>query len=73
MLLLFFSFNQDLSEEQGVLHNGPAINLISTIDMYDKFVITRGKIKKQIYFNVHHHVIVKEKKFMNPLKLLYTL
>jgi hypothetical protein len=25
-----------------VIHNGPAINLISTIDIYDKLVIARG-------------------------------
>jgi hypothetical protein len=50
-----------LLQQQGVsIHNGPAINLISTIDIYDKLVITNGKIKKLIYFNVHH-VIVKEK------------
>jgi hypothetical protein len=43
-----------------VIHNGPAINLIPTIDIYDKLVIARGILKK-IYFNVHH-VVVKEKK-----------
>jgi hypothetical protein len=43
-----------------VIHVGPVINLISTIDIYDKFVIARGKIKT-IYFNVHH-VVVKGKK-----------
>jgi hypothetical protein len=30
-----------------VIHNGPAINLISTIDIYDKLVIARGKIKNK--------------------------
>jgi hypothetical protein len=29
------------------IHNGPAINLISTIELYDKLVITRGKIKNK--------------------------
>jgi hypothetical protein len=29
--------------------------------IYDKLVIARGKIKNIIYFNVHHHVVVKEK------------
>jgi hypothetical protein len=42
-----------------VIHNGPAVNLISTIDIYDKLVIASGKKKKEIYFNVHH-VVVKE-------------
>jgi hypothetical protein len=33
-------------QQQGVLiHNGIAINLISTIDIYDKLVIARGKVK----------------------------
>jgi hypothetical protein len=41
-----------------VMHNGLAINLISTIDVYDKLVIAR-RIFKKIYFNVHH--VVKEK------------
>jgi hypothetical protein len=36
-----------------VIHNGLAINLISTIDIYDKLVIARGNVLK-IYFNVHH-------------------
>ncbi len=45
-----------------VIHNGTAINLISTIDTYDKLVIARGILKK-VYFNVHH-VFGKEKKFM---------
>ncbi len=39
--------------------NGLAINLISTIDVYDKLVIAR-RIFLKIYFNVHH-VVVKEK------------
>jgi len=26
-----------------VIHNGPAINLISTIDIYDKLVLAKGK------------------------------
>jgi hypothetical protein len=30
-----------------VIHNGLAINLISTIDIYDKLVVARGKIKKK--------------------------
>jgi hypothetical protein len=50
--------------KKGVLyttHNGPAINLISTIDIYDKLVIARA-IFFNIYFNVHHDVVVKEKK-----------
>jgi hypothetical protein len=42
-----------------VIHNGPTINLISTIDIYGKLVIARGK-KINIYFDVHH-VVVKEK------------
>jgi len=50
-----------LLQQQGVLiHNGPAINLISTIDIYDKLVITIGFFIKKFYFNVHH-VVVKEK------------
>jgi hypothetical protein len=43
-----------------VIHNDPAISLISTIDIYDKLVIARGIFFKKIYFNVHH-VVVKEK------------
>jgi hypothetical protein len=32
-----------LLQQEGVLiHNGPAINLISTIDIYDKLVVARG-------------------------------
>jgi hypothetical protein len=30
-----------------VIHNGPGVNLISTIDDYDKLVIARGKRKKK--------------------------
>jgi hypothetical protein len=36
-----------------VIYNSPTINLISTIDIYDKLVIARGNVLK-IYFNVHH-------------------
>jgi len=43
-----------------VTHYGPAINLISTIDIYDKLVIARGKNKNKNISNVHH-VVVKEK------------
>jgi hypothetical protein len=42
-----------------VIHNGLAINLISTIDTYDKLVLARGILKK-IYFHVRH-VFGKEK------------
>jgi hypothetical protein len=38
-----------------VIHNGLAINLISTIDIYDKLVIVKGIFLK-IYFNVHHAI-----------------
>jgi hypothetical protein len=44
-----------------VLHtNGLAINLTSTIDIYDESVIVRGDFLN-FYFNVHH-VVVNEKK-----------
>jgi hypothetical protein len=43
-----------------VTHNGPAINLISTIDIYDKLAIARGKVKIKSIFYVHC-VVVKEK------------
>jgi hypothetical protein len=43
------------SKTRCVIHNGLAINLISTIDIYDKLVIFRGYLKK-IYFNVYHVV-----------------
>jgi hypothetical protein len=42
------------------MRNGPAINLISTIDIYDKLVIARDKLKIKSISNVHH-VLVKEK------------
>jgi len=38
-----------------IIHNGHAINLISTNDIYDKLVIAKGKNLK-IYFNIHHVV-----------------
>jgi hypothetical protein len=41
-----------------VIHNGPAINLISTIDIYDKLVLAEGKVNKRKK-NVHH--VIKEK------------
>jgi hypothetical protein len=47
-----------------VIHNGPAINLISTIDIYDKLVIARGK-QILIYFNVYHVVVNGKNKFTN--------
>jgi hypothetical protein len=49
-------------ETRCVIHNGLAINLISTIDIYDKLIITSGILKKN-YFNINH-VVVKEKKSM---------
>jgi hypothetical protein len=42
-----------------VIHNGPTINLISTIDIYGKLVIARGK-NINTCFDVRHDV-VKEK------------
>jgi hypothetical protein len=33
-----------------VIHNGLAINLISTIDIYDKLAIVGGKIKNKSIF-----------------------
>jgi hypothetical protein len=42
-----------------VIHNGLAINLISTIDTYDKLVLARGIFKK-IYFNVCHFLEKKK-------------
>jgi hypothetical protein len=39
-----------------------AIYLISTIYIYDKLVIGKGKIENKSIFNVHHVVVVKEKK-----------
>jgi hypothetical protein len=41
-----------LLQQQGVLihNNGLVINLISTIDIYDKLVIARGMFLKKIYF-----------------------
>ncbi len=32
-----------------VIHNGIAINLISTIDIYDKLVVVREKIKINLF------------------------
>jgi hypothetical protein len=43
------------SKTRCVIHNNLAINLISTIDIYDKLVIFRGYFLK-IYFNVYHVV-----------------
>jgi hypothetical protein len=43
-----------------VTHNGLAINLISTIPIYDKLVIARRFFYKNIYLNVCH--VLKEKK-----------
>jgi len=42
------------------IHNGPAIDLISTIDIYDKLVIDRGEIKNKSIL-MYIHVVVKEK------------
>jgi hypothetical protein len=42
-----------------------AINLISTIDIYDKLVIDRGNVLN-IYFNVHH-----VKKIVNFFSFFY--
>jgi hypothetical protein len=41
-----------LLQQQGLLihNNGLAINLISTIDIYDKLVIARGKIKSILMY-----------------------
>jgi hypothetical protein len=41
-----------------VTHHGPTINLVSTIDIYDKLVIGSG-IFLNIYFNAHHVVVKK--------------
>jgi hypothetical protein len=49
-------------ETRCVIQNGLAINLISTIDIYDKLVIASGIILEN-YFNIHY-VVVKEKKSM---------
>jgi hypothetical protein len=48
------------SKTRWVIHNGLAINLISTIDIYDKLITFRGFYFFKIYFNVHH-VVVKKK------------
>jgi hypothetical protein len=52
------------------IYNGPAIDLISTIDIYDKLVIDRGEIKK-IHFNVYH-VVVKENKIHHLFFFFFT-
>jgi hypothetical protein len=52
-----------IKQTRCVIHNGLDINLILTIGIYDKLVITRGKIKKLIYFHVHHVVVKKKNSF----------
>jgi hypothetical protein len=43
------------SIKQGVLYTiALAVDLISTIDIYNKLVAARGKFKNKSIFNVHH-------------------
>jgi hypothetical protein len=55
---LWLATNNILISTRYVIPNGPAINLMSTIDVHNKLVIARG-IYIYIYFNVHH--VVKRK------------
>jgi len=50
----FFNFERTPNSSSRVLtmcviHNGPAIHLISTIDIYDKLVIARGQKKFNLF------------------------
>jgi hypothetical protein len=54
-----------------IIHIGLAIDLISTIDIYDKLFIDRGFfLIKKIHFNVYH-VVVKENKIHHLFFILF--
>jgi hypothetical protein len=52
------------------MHNDLAINLTSTIDIYDELLIAKGNIYIYIYIYVHH-VVVKEKIIMIFFSFFY--